>query len=126
MREIFVFGSNESGFHGAGAAKYAMQHHGAIYKQGIGLQGNSYAIPTKDYNIQTLSIDKIRPYINQFIQFAKQNPEVKFNITAIGCGLAGYKPFQIAPLFAAAPTSNCVMPRSFAGIIEWSGETWES
>ena len=125
MREIFVFGSNEAGIHGAGAARYAVQRHGAIYNQGVGLQGTSYAIPTKDHNINTLPIYKIKQYVDEFIKFAEQNPEQRFNVTAIGCGLAGYTPDEIAPLFTTAP-GNCIIPRSFAGIIEWDGETWES
>ena len=106
---IFVFGSNLAGVHGAGAALYARKHHGAIFGQGIGLQGNSYGIPTKDAYIVTLPIREIKKYVDQFIEFAKQNYEMVFEVTRIGCGLAGYTDIQIAPLFKGAP-SNCILP----------------
>lgn len=106
---IFVFGSNLRGVHGAGAAAYARKHHGAILGQGVGLQGNSYGIPTKDENIRTLPIHEIKKYVDQFIEFAKQNYEMVFEITRVGCGLAGYTDIQIAPLFKDAP-DNCVLP----------------
>ena len=109
--EIFVFGSNLAGIHGAGAALYAKLHHGAPYiknvtaewgvkgKNGVGLQGSAYAIPTKDEWIKTLPIERIEPFVKEFIEFAKANPEMNFNVVRIGCGLAGYKEHQIAPLF---------------------------
>jgi hypothetical protein len=106
---VFCFGSNLAGIHGAGAALYARKHHGAIYGQGIGLQGNSYGIPTKDARIVTLPIKDITKYVNQFIEFAKTHPEMTFNVTRVGCGLAGYTDIQIAPLFKNAP-ENCVLP----------------
>lgn len=106
MRQIFVFGSNLAGIHGAGSARAAMQEHGAVYGKGVGLAGNSYAIPTKDANIRTMRIDDIKPYAHEFVAFAKANPEMKFNIVAIGCGLAGFTPKQIAPMFEGAP-NNC-------------------
>lgn len=105
-KEIFVFGSNLAGRHGKGAALFARQNHGAIYGQGIGLQGSSYAIPTKDSNIRTLPLDDIERHVYIFLEFAKSHPEMIFNITRIGCGLAGYKDYQIAPMFKNA-TSNC-------------------
>ena len=97
--EIFVFGSNLSGIHGKGAALTAKQKYGAIQGQGWGLQGNSFAIPTKDQNIKTLPLYKIKIFIDTFFLFAKSNPDKKFFITAIGCGLAGYKHEEIAPMF---------------------------
>lgn len=103
---IFVFGSNEAGIHGAGAAKYALQNKGARLKQGWGLQGKSFGIPTKDKNIQTLPIDKVQFFVEQFIVFANKNPELEFQITRIGCGLAGFKDEEIAPLFLGA-SYNC-------------------
>jgi hypothetical protein len=106
---IFVFGSNLAGVHGAGAAKFAREHHGAIYGKGIGLQGNSYAIPTKDLNIETLHLETIKLYVFDFLTFASQHPELQFNVTRIGCGLAGYKDKDIAPMFAGAP-NNCLLP----------------
>lgn len=111
-REIFVFGSNLAGRHGKGAALYARQHHGAIYGRGVGIQGDSYAIPTKDRNIVTLPLRDIRGYVNAFISFACRHQEMTFNLTAIGCGLAGYKPADIAPMFAHAP-SNVRKPVEF-------------
>jgi len=107
--EIFVFGSNLAGIHGAGAARYAVKHHGAIYGQGIGLQGQSYGIPTKDWQIHTLPIREITKYVSQFIEFANRHQEMTFMVTRIGCGLAGYTDIQIAPLFKGVP-DNCVMP----------------
>lgn len=102
-REIFVFGSNLAGRHGKGAALYARQNYGAIYGQGAGLQGNSYAIPTKDEKLRTLPLHEIKKYIEYFITFASYNPELKFLLTPIGCGLAGYKREQIRPLFKNVP-----------------------
>lgn len=98
-RDIFVFGSNLAGRHGKGAALFARQHHGAIYGQGEGLQGNSYAIPTKDANLRTLPLDKIVDHIVIFIEIAYSRPDLTFNITPIGCGLAGYRQDQIKPIF---------------------------
>lgn len=109
---IFVFGSNLAGRHGKGAALYALQHHGAIRGRGVGLQGESYAIPTKNWGLKTLPIETIRRYVNDFIDFAVLHPEMTFQITEIGCGLAGYNPRQIAPLFLSAP-NNCMIPDAF-------------
>jgi hypothetical protein len=109
---IFVFGSNLAGRHGAGAALHARQYCGAIYGVGEGLQGNSYAIPTKDTNINTLPLHEINKYVNVFIKFAKENPSMEFIVTKIGCGLAGYSPKEIAPMFIDSP-SNCILPDDF-------------
>ena len=109
---IFVFGSNLAGRHGAGAAKFAVQHHGAIYGQGWGLQGNSFAIPTKDANIKTLPLSYIRIYVEKFKMFAEDNPELQFQLTPIGCGLAGYTYEDIGPMFKNS-TSNVVIPKEF-------------
>lgn len=109
--EIFVFGSNLAGVHGAGAAKQAVKY-GAMVGQGVGLQGLTYAIPTKDYDIKTLPIGKIIPYIERFKKFTLDYPQVKFFVTRVGCGLAGYKDNQIAPLFRGCG-SNCSFP------VEW-------
>lgn len=106
---IFVFGSNLAGRHGTGAALTAFREHGAVYGKGIGLQGNSYAIPTKDENIATLPLHKIKKYVDQFIRFAKLNPEKKFQVTRIGCGPASYDDEDIAPMFVDAP-ENCILP----------------
>jgi hypothetical protein len=101
-QRIFVFGSNLAGRHGAGAALFARRERGAIYGQGIGLQGQSYAIPTKDEHIKTLPLARIRPFIEDFISFARQHPELEFEVTKIGCGLAGYSEDQIAWMFVVA------------------------
>lgn len=109
---VFVFGSNLAGRHGAGAALYARQHHGAIYGQGVGPQGNSYAIPTKDERIRTLPLDRIKPYIDDFLIYAAANPTITFQVTRIGCGLAGYTDDDISPMFADAP-ANCLLPQEW-------------
>jgi hypothetical protein len=109
---IFVFGSNLAGRHGKGAAKTALDQYGAVYGQGIGMQGNSYAIPTKDALLRPLSLDQIAFYVGTFKAFAARCPGWDFYVTAIGCGLAGYKPEQIGPMFADAP-ANCQLPDAF-------------
>ena len=114
MSDIFVFGSNLAGRHGAGAAKFARQYHGAVYGEGVGIQGQSYAIPTKDKNLRTLGLRVIQSYVDQFIGFASARKDLTFYVTPIGCGLAGYSRDQIRPMFADMP-DNC----RFA-------ETWEA
>lgn len=111
-RKIFVFGSNLAGRHGAGAALFARKNHGAIYGRGVGLQGNSFAIPTKDKSITTLPLPRIREYVDAFIVFAKANPLMEFEVTRIGCGLAGYTDSDIAPMFKDAP-KNCTLPKGW-------------
>jgi hypothetical protein len=113
---IFVFGSNRAGRHGKGAALYARQHHGAIRGQGEGRQGNSYAIPTKDSYLNTLTLDAIRKHVETFIAYAKNNPQETFQLTAIGCGLAGYRPEQIAPMFRQVPL-NVILPPEFSRVL---------
>ena len=113
---IFVFGSNLAGRHGKGAALWARQHRGAIYGQGEGLQGESYAIPTKDGRLNTLPLPAIRWHVIAFLRFARNNPEMQFQLTPIGCGYAGYTPADIAPLFEGAP-SNVIMPPEFSGAL---------
>jgi hypothetical protein len=106
---IFVFGSNMAGRHGAGAALHAYEHHGAIYRAPSGRQGNSYAIPTKDGALRTLPLDQVQAFVNDFIAYAQKNPDLKFFVTRIGCGLAGYTDSDIAPMFKDAPP-NCQLP----------------
>lgn len=106
---IFVFGSNLSGIHGAGAALEANLKHGAELGVGEGPTGNSYAIPTKDLKIKTLPLDDIEDSVEQFIDYAEDNWETTFFVTRIGCGLAGYKEKEIAPFFIDAP-NNCILP----------------
>lgn len=113
---IFVFGSNLAGRHGKGAALYALKNKGAIYGQGKGLQGNSYAIPTKDFNIKTLPIEEIEKYVKEFLTFASNNTNLIFELTPIGCGLAGYQYSDIAPMFKNAP-SNIILPKEFTEIL---------
>lgn len=112
--EIFVFGSNLSGRHGKGAAKTALSW-GAIWGQGTGLQGRTYGIPTKTADVRkTLPVEAIRPYVDRFIQDAKEHSDKIFLVTEIGCGLAGYKPKDIAPLFKdAIDVQNIHLPARF-------------
>jgi len=110
--EIFVFGSNLAGRHGRGSAKEARERWGARYGIGKGPVGRSYAIPTKDANLATLPLEEIGKYVAEFLDFAREHPELTFKLAAIGCGLAGYKPCQIAPMFANAP-ENCRLPLAF-------------
>ena len=108
--DIFVFGSNLSGFHGGGAAALAMKW-GAIWGQGVGLHGQTYAIPTMQGGIET-----IKPYIDDFLSFANSHSELKFLVTEIGCGIAGFTVKEIAPLFKAAideNIENIYLPKSF-------------
>lgn len=99
MTKIFTFGSNAAGIHGAGAAKEAYKKHGARWKAGYGHYGNSFAIPTKDSKIHTLPIAQIKAYVDGFKAYAADHPELTFQVTRIGCGLAGYSDGDIAPLF---------------------------
>lgn len=112
--QIFVFGSNLSGRHGKGAAKQALTW-GAKWGQAFGLQGRTYGIPTKNSTItRTLSIEEIEPYVSEFIEFAKINQHLTFLVTEIGCGLAGLKPKEVAPLFKGAiNVSNIHLPSRF-------------
>ena len=107
--EVFVFGSNLAGRHGAGAARAAVEKFGAIYGQGVGLQGQSYAIPTMQGGEETIA-----PYVDEFIDFAKENPDKFFFVTRIGCGIAGFQDFEIAPLFKnALKLDNVSLPETF-------------
>jgi len=112
--EIFVFGSNRSGRHSKGAAKTAMYKFGAKWGQSDGLQGKSYGIPTKDRNLNVLSIPEIEHHVRKFISVAKNNPQLTFLVTEIGCGLARFSPKQIAPLFEKAKNiPNIHLPKRF-------------
>lgn len=107
--EIFVFGSNLKGLHGGGAARLAYERFGAIWGQGVGLQGSCYGIPTMHGGV-----DAIKPYVDDFIEFAKNHTEYTFLVTKIGCGIAGFKEEEIAPLFAdAVSVDNIILPESF-------------
>ena len=107
--EVFVFGSNLEGRHGGGAARVAYDKFGAIWGQGVGLQGRSYGIPTMQGGVET-----IKPYTDEFIAYAKQHPEKKFYVTPIGCGIAGFTEEEIAPLFKdAVDVENIWLPEKF-------------
>lgn len=111
--EIFVFGSNLAGHHRGGAARIAHERFGAVWGIGTGLQGNSYAIPTMQGGIDT-----IKPYVDEFIRFAKLHPELTFYVTRIGCGIAGFSDSEIAPLFDKTyDVKNIILPESFYKII---------
>ena len=111
-KEIFVFGSNLAGIHGAGSAAYAHVHKGAQWGLGQGFHGESYAIPTKCKRLHSLPLEKIALYVDIFKDFAGKHPEMLFKVVAIGCGLAGYKPAQIGPMFKNCP-SNVILPDVF-------------
>lgn len=112
--EIFVFGSNLEGAHGGGAALLAWRKWGAIWGQGTGLQGQSYGIPTMHGGPAV-----IKPYVDEFIRFAKEHPDTDFLVTEIGCGIAGFKPAEIAPLFeAAVDVPNIYLPQRFWDVLE--------
>jgi hypothetical protein len=106
---IFVFGSNLAGRHGKGAALTALKNFGAVYGKPVGLQGRSYAIPTKDHMLKPLPLTTIAAYIDLFIRFAEENTHLFFEITRVGCGLAGFDwEKDIRPLFPAVLPENCV------------------
>lgn len=111
--EIFVFGSNLAGQHKGGAARAANMKFGAEWGVGVGLTGQAYAIPTMQGGVET-----IKPYVDEFIEFAKAHSELKFLVTRIGCGIAGFKDEQIAPLFQKAlSVYNIFLPKEFYDII---------
>lgn len=110
--EVFVFGSNLAGRHAGGAARTALHKFGATEGQGVGLQGQSYAIPTMQGGVDT-----IKSYVDEFIAFAKGHPDKFFYVTRIGCGIAGFRDEEIAPLFAEALNlDNVCLPQSFTQI----------
>jgi len=114
---IFVFGSNRAGRHGAGAAAAAENQWGAIYGHGEGRQGQSYGIPTKDHVLHTLPLAQIKISVDTFLGYARAHSGLRFLVTEIGCGLAGYTSKDIAPMFADAP-DNCVLTDSFRAVIK--------
>ena len=112
--EVFVFGSNLGGFHGGGAARIAHEKFGAVWGEGVGLHGQSYAIPTMHGGI-----DDIKPYVDDFCEFVWRHPEKTFLVTRIGCGIAGFRDEQMAPLFAdLIDTDNVALPKEWVEIIE--------
>ncbi len=111
--EVFVFGSNLAGYHAGGAAHVAKERFGAIEGQGVGLQGQSYAIPTMQGGVET-----IRPYVDEFLDFAQECDQTTFLVTRIGCGIAGFTDEEIAPLFRRALTMyNVRLPESFVRVL---------
>ena len=113
---IFVFGSNKAGRHGAGSARRALYQYGAKYGRGIGPQGNSYAIPTKGYDMEVLPLEEIQGHVEDFLTYARQHPEEKFHVVRVGCGLAGYTSEQIAPMFRGCP-SNVELHKDWKAIL---------
>lgn len=112
--EVFVFGSNLAGYHCSGAAKTAMQNFGAVWGEGVGLQGQSYAIPTMQGGVET-----IKPYVDQFIDLAREWDQTTFYVTRIGCGIAGFTDAEIAPLFKEAlELYNVRLPESFVRVLK--------
>lgn len=111
-RTVFVFGSNLAGRHGKGAALHARKHYGAEYGVAYGPTGQAFAIPTKDERLRPLPLERIADFVNMFIVYAAAHPEKTFQLTAIGTGLAGYTPSDIAPMFNKAPP-NVVRPKEF-------------
>lgn len=112
--EIFVFGSNLAGAHGGGAARLAYERFGAVWGNGVGLQGQSYAIPTMQGGVET-----IRPYVDAFILFAKEHKQFTFLVTRIGYGIAEFRDEDIAPLFKEAEdVANIILPKEFVEIIQ--------
>lgn len=119
--EIFVFGSNLAGAHGGGAARLAYERFGAVWGEGVGLQGQTYAIPTMQGGVET-----IKPYVDAFILFAKENPTLTFLVTRIGCGIAGFRDEEIAPLFKdAIDAENIILPQEFEELLD-NGTTEDS
>lgn len=107
--EVFVFGSNLGGMHGGGAARTAYENFGAVWGEGVGHFGKTYAIPTMQGGVET-----IKPYVDQFIAYAAEHPELTFFVTRIGCGIAGFRDEEIAPLFKdCRDMANVVLPESF-------------
>ena len=120
--EIFVFGSHLNGYHAGGAARVAFEKFGAVWGQGVGLQGRSYAIPTMQGGVDT-----IKPYVSEFYDFAVMRPEYKFLVTRIGCGIAGFTPEEIAPLFTSViELNNVVLPKDFVDVIHEKNKWIES
>ncbi|AWN06255.1 hypothetical protein [Erwinia phage phiEaP8] len=122
-KRVFVFGSNEAGVHGAGAAKFAYEKRGARYGFSYGHMGDSFAIPTKDAQLKTLSIAHINDYVKGFLAFAKGHKRLTFQVTCVGCGLAGLKHADIAPMFNGAP-DNCLFDEEWKPFLGDTVEYW--
>jgi len=121
--DLFVFGSNESGIHGAGAAKFALNYCGARPGMGFGLSGRSFAIPTKDWMINVLPLSAVQAYVDRFVAWVEtmvpKDSEAKIYVTRIGCGLAGFTPKDIAPMFTGLRNhKNVYLPEDFIDVID--------
>jgi hypothetical protein len=116
-RKIFVFGSNLAGMHGGGSAAHAHDEHGAEWGAGVGPTGDSYAIPTLDKELRPLPLQEIAKHVADFLDYARANKDWTFGVVAIGCGIAGFKPEEIGPMFQGVP-SNCIMPKEFEPYLE--------
>lgn len=123
MKTVFVFGSNEAGRHGAGAAKTAHMKYGAQYGKGFGHYGDSFAIPTKDFQLNSLSLENIELYIQGFKAYAINHHELSFKVTRIGCGLAGFADRVIAPFFVDAP-DNCSFDDAWLNYLKPTQRFW--
>lgn len=123
MKMVFVFGSNDLGLHGAGAARFALDNLNMPRGKSYGHYGECFAIPTKDLDIETLPIERIKMYVDGFIAYAMGHPKINFKITRIGCGLAGLKDEDIAPLFTNAPIKNCYIDEVWSQFLP-NHKTW--
>lgn len=122
-KRIFVFGSNEAGIHGGGAARVAYDKHGARYGKSYGHYGDSFAIPTKNEDIDTMPLDRVMDYITGFLAYAKGHRKLTFQVTQIGCGPAGFQSCHIAPLFKDAP-ANCLFDEAWAPWLSEEHKYW--
>lgn len=120
---IFVFGSNRSGIHGAGAARFAAVHKGAVYGVGEGPTGTSYALPTKGHQITEISLDEVTQHVEKFLAYAATHSHMNFQVTQVGCGLGGFTKEQIAPLFKDA-TPNCYFDLAWKSLMKERTEFW--
>lgn len=116
--EVFVFGSDYAGRHGKGAALTAVRKFGACPGQGMGLQGQSYGITTKGHKLEVLLLPEIGAQIGRFLRFARSHSELKFLVTEIGCGRAGYRPCDVAPFFGINILDNVCLPESFWKVVD--------
>lgn len=124
IKMVFVFGSNEAGFHGAGAAKDALRK-GAVWGKGHGRFGNTYALPTKDRQIRSLKLRDVSKYVHAFLEYAREHGDEHFQVTRVGCGLAGFRDSDIAPMFVDAPT-NCHFDREWEPYLPKCTSFWGS
>ena len=123
--EVFTFGSNRAGVHGKGAAKDALKF-GATMGLGRGFSGQTYALPTKDYRLNVLPLEQIQEEVETFLLVAEKSHH-RFLVTAIGCGLAGYSPKQIAPMFAkAVPWEHVALPADFWQVLGYATPALDS